>query len=98
MFERNFTKSDKSDKAVQEALVVKASSKNQSNKVSNYKKKSRKDDVCNYCKKSGHWIKGCKQWIGDGKSLKKTARKAMQLQVWHLHLFVQKSVLQKRIL
>lgn len=73
MFERNFTKSNKNDKVVQEALVAKVSNKNQ-NKTLGYKRKSKKDDVYNYCKKSGHWVKDCKQWIADGKPSKNTAK------------------------
>ncbi|KMQ84360.1 zinc knuckle protein [Lasius niger] len=74
MFEINFTKSDKNDKVVLEALVAKVRNKNQYNKTLGYKRKPKKDDVCNYCKKSGHRVKDCKQWIADEKTSKNTAK------------------------
>lgn len=61
MYERNFRKS--TEGVTGEALFVK------SEKPKPYRgpQKSKKNDVCNYCKKKGHWITTCKQWIADGR-------------------------------
>ena len=71
MYERNFRKIADSNKFVQEALFVKTTKQKQNSKVSSFQKKSKKEDICNYCKKKGHWVKSCRQWISDGKPKKK---------------------------
>lgn len=65
MFERNFTKTEDSSKAVQEALVVAKSERPRQD--GKFKSRSRKGDTCNYCKRKGHWVKDCRQWIADGR-------------------------------
>ncbi|XP_073821575.1 uncharacterized protein [Musca autumnalis] len=62
LYERNFKKPENVEG--QEALVIKekySKSKNVSTK---------KDSICHYCKKKGHWIKECRKWIADGKPSK----------------------------
>ena len=64
MYERNFARSSGSLRGNEEALTVKAEV-NQSQWKS--KRRSRKEDTCNYCKKKGHWVKDCRKWQADGK-------------------------------
>ncbi|XP_073844137.1 uncharacterized protein [Musca autumnalis] len=62
LYERNFKKPENVEG--QEALVINekySKSKNVSTK---------KDSICHYCKKKGHWIKECRKWIADGKPSK----------------------------
>ncbi|XP_073817619.1 uncharacterized protein [Musca autumnalis] len=62
LYERNFKKPENVEG--QEALVINekySKSKNVSTK---------KDSICHYCKKKGHWIKECRKWIADGKPFK----------------------------
>lgn len=84
MFERNFRKTDENNKIAQEALVVKSSKQpSQYNKENQnrFNNRSRKEDICNYCKKKGHWVKTCKKWIADGRPAKnKTAGNAQSPQ------------------
>lgn len=69
MFERNFRKPEVK-KGVSEALVTSHSSK-QRRKCSTIKWESnKKEDLCNYCKKKGHWVRNCSKWIADGKPKK----------------------------
>lgn len=68
MYERNFTKADDSSKVCHEALAVAKSEK--SNYEGKNKFRSRKKDTCNYCKRKGHWVKDCRQWISDGRPQK----------------------------
>lgn len=49
----------------EEALMVNQN-KNTKNKK-DFKKHNKKEDVCHYCKKKGHWLKECRKWISDGK-------------------------------
>jgi len=76
MFERNFTKTISNDRNIQEALFVKDEKQNQRNKIN--KKRSKKNDICNYCKKKGHWVVDCKKWIFDGKPSKNKEEKVSQ--------------------
>lgn len=69
MFERNFKKNTESEKTDQEALVT-DSTKRQDSSVKVFKKHSKRNDTCNYCKKKGHWITDCRKWIADGKPAK----------------------------
>ena len=65
MYGRNFARSSGSLRGNEEALTVKAEV-NQSQWKS--KRRSRKEDTCNYSKKKGHWVKDCRKWQADGKS------------------------------
>lgn len=58
LFERNFTKSECDDRSNQEALVLK---ENKLSKKHNYSGK--KEDMCQYCKKKGHWIKSIRSGL-----------------------------------
>lgn len=79
LFERNRKGNcDKNvEKEEQEALVSKVIFKKctkdfKNKKVMNEKKtNAKKDDVCNYCQKKGHWIRECYKWLKDGKPKKK---------------------------
>lgn len=64
LFERNFKKSEDTISEKQEALVL-----NEKRKNKNFAN-GKKDDICHYCKKKGHWIKDCRKWIADGKPSK----------------------------
>ena len=70
MFERNFRRSEDTEKFVQEALVVKSDRQRQGSQTKTNNKWSRKEDKCNYCKKRGHWVRDCKKWISDGRPAK----------------------------
>jgi hypothetical protein len=70
MFERNFTKVEGSNKVVQEALLV-ATKSERPKQDGKDKTKTRKGDTCNYCKRKGHWVKQCRQWISDGRPRKR---------------------------
>ncbi|XP_073822557.1 uncharacterized protein [Musca autumnalis] len=62
LYERNFKKPENVEG--QEALVI-------NEKYSKSKNVSaKKDSICHYCKKKGHWIKECRKWIADGKPSK----------------------------
>jgi transposase InsO family protein len=60
MYERNFRKTTES--ATGAAFLVKSEKKKS--------KKSKENDICNYCKKKGHWVKTCYKWIADGRPQK----------------------------
>lgn len=60
MYERNFRKSTEGNTG--DAFFVK-NGKQKS-------KKSKESDICNYCKKKGHWVKTCHKWIADGRPQK----------------------------
>lgn len=62
LYERNFKKPG--DVGDQEALVI----NEKYSKIKNAS--SKKDSICHYCKKKGHWIKECRKWIADGKPSK----------------------------
>ena len=66
MFERNFTRSVRSNELEHDALTARSHLRNETNK--SYK--SRKNDVCKYCKKKGHWVRDCRKWMSDGKPSK----------------------------
>lgn len=76
MFERNFTKNNsEKDKNIQEALVAKTDKEKQENKPSKpYYNNFRKEDVCHYCKKKGHWLRECRIWIAKGRPAKKNQK------------------------
>lgn len=64
MFERNFKSNEaQGERDSQQALKVNV-------KNDRKEKYNKKDDVCNYCKKKGHWLKDCRKWIADGKPTK----------------------------
>ncbi|XP_059216663.1 uncharacterized protein LOC131994190 [Stomoxys calcitrans] len=69
LYERNFRKDFEDSGSNQEALMVKAK---KNLKQKNVKHSSKKEDVCHYCKKKGHWLKECRKWIEDGKPSKKS--------------------------
>jgi transposase InsO family protein len=60
MYERNFRKTTES--ATGAAFLVKSEKKKS--------KKSKENNICNYCKKKGHWVKKCYKWIADGRPQK----------------------------
>jgi hypothetical protein len=60
MYERNFRKT--TEGASGDAFFLKSEKKNS--------KKSKEDDICNYCKKKGHCVKTCHKWIADGRPQK----------------------------
>jgi transposase InsO family protein len=60
MYERNFRKT--TEGATGAAFLVKSEKKKS--------KKSKENDICNYCKKKGHWVKTCYKWIADGRPQK----------------------------
>jgi hypothetical protein len=60
MYERNFRKA--TEGATGAAFLVKSEKKKL--------KKSKENDICNYCKKKGHWVKTCYKWIADGRPQK----------------------------
>ena len=62
LFERNMN-SNEARSSHPEALVV-----NQKRAAKKHFTKSR--DVCHYCKKKGHWLKDCRNWIADGRPTK----------------------------
>lgn len=76
MFERNFQKNTEDEKSAQEALTVKPDKYKKENKFKyNSKIIARKEDICNYCKKKGHWVKSCRKWITDGRPSKEIAHR-----------------------
>lgn len=66
MFERNFIKITVDDTISQDALVAKA------NIQKGNKKSFKTNVVCHYCKKKGHVIKFCRNWIANGRPPKKS--------------------------
>lgn len=64
MFERNFlTKCHEENKVKQEERVTREALSVRQN---NDKKTVKQANPCHYCKKKGHWIRECKQWIQNG--------------------------------
>lgn len=35
----------------------------------------KKNDICKYCKKKGHWVRECRKWISDGRPSKRQSEK-----------------------
>lgn len=66
-FERNMRKTNDC-KSPSEALIVKDNKKKDNDK---YKNLAKKDDVCNYCRRRGHWVRTCRKWISDGRPKRK---------------------------
>lgn len=69
MFERNSKSRNIGENLSQEALVVRATN---SRKFRKSKSRSKKEDICNYCKLKGHWLKDCYKWVADGKPSKES--------------------------
>lgn len=65
MFQRNFGNSE--EKCTEEALVLRYSKSKKAEGTQQFTNQNKKEDVCNYCKKKGHWVRDCRKWIKDGK-------------------------------
>lgn len=74
MLERNFNKAENGGISVQEALAASKLERQNKDKDSKFIKKAYKADICNYCHRTGRWIRldTVKKWISDRKPVKKS--------------------------